>query len=84
MHFNILNFTFCSVDTFHRGIAFSGSAFSSWTHSIKPVEKAKALAVIVGCTTANTRDMTECLKSRPGEVLVNAQVQMFVSKLSLY
>ncbi|XP_034832484.1 venom carboxylesterase-6-like [Maniola hyperantus] len=66
-----------SRDTFHRGIAFSGAAFASWTHAIKPVEKAKALAAIVGCSTANTRDMAECLKTRPGEVLVNAQVQMF-------
>uniref|UniRef100_S4PYG7 Carboxylic ester hydrolase n=1 Tax=Pararge aegeria TaxID=116150 RepID=S4PYG7_9NEOP len=66
-----------SRDTFQRGIAFSGSAFSSWTHSIKPVEKAKALAVIVGCSTSSTREMAECLKNRPGEVIVNAQVQMF-------
>ncbi|XP_034832499.1 venom carboxylesterase-6-like [Maniola hyperantus] len=66
-----------SRGTFHRGIAFSGSAFSSWAHAIKPLEKAKELASIVGCPTDNTRDMAECLKTRPGEVLVNAQVQMF-------
>ncbi|XP_034832188.1 venom carboxylesterase-6-like [Maniola hyperantus] len=66
-----------SRGTFQRGIAFSGAAFSSWTYSIKPVEKAKELASIVGCSTTNTRDMAECLRSRPGEVIVNAQIQMF-------
>ncbi|XP_045772638.1 venom carboxylesterase-6-like [Maniola jurtina] len=66
-----------SRGTFHRGIAFSGSAFSSWALAIKPLEKAKELATIVGCPTANTEDMAECLKTRPGEVLVNAQIQMF-------
>ncbi|XP_052741316.1 venom carboxylesterase-6 [Bicyclus anynana] len=66
-----------SRGTFHRGIAFSGSAFSSWTHSVKPVEQGKALAAIVGCSTTDTREMAECLRNRPGEVIVNGQVQMF-------
>ncbi|XP_023954292.2 venom carboxylesterase-6 [Bicyclus anynana] len=66
-----------SRGTFHRGIAFSGSAFSSWTYSVKPVEQGKALAAIVGCSTTDTREMAECLRNRPGEVLVNAQLQMF-------
>ncbi|CAH2238152.1 jg22080 [Pararge aegeria aegeria] len=66
-----------SKGLFHRGIAFSGSAFSSWTHSIKPVQKAKELASLVGCATTNSCDMAECLRSRPGEMIVNAQIEMF-------
>ncbi|XP_039752957.1 venom carboxylesterase-6-like [Pararge aegeria] len=66
-----------SKGTFHRGIAFSGSAFSSWTHAVKPAQKAKTLAAIVGCPTTSTREMAECLKYRPGEVIVNAQIEMF-------
>ncbi|XP_052741315.1 LOW QUALITY PROTEIN: carboxylic ester hydrolase [Bicyclus anynana] len=66
-----------SRGTFHRGIAFSGSAFSSWTHAVKPAQKAKQLAAVVGCPTTNTREMAECLKYRPGEVIVNAQIEMF-------
>ncbi|CAH2238150.1 jg22078 [Pararge aegeria aegeria] len=62
---------------FHRGIAFSGAAFTSWAHSIKPVQKAKELASLVGCDTTNSRDMAECLRSRPGEMIVNAQIEMF-------
>ncbi|XP_045772634.1 venom carboxylesterase-6-like isoform X1 [Maniola jurtina] len=70
-----------SKGTFHRGIAFSGSAFSSWTYAVKPAQKAKALAAIVGCPTTTTREMAECLKYRPGEVIVNAQIEMFDWKL---
>ncbi|XP_039753211.1 venom carboxylesterase-6-like [Pararge aegeria] len=66
-----------SKGLFHRGIAFSGAAFTSWAHSIKPVQKAKELASLVGCDTTNSRDMAECLRSRPGEMIVNAQIEMF-------
>ena len=65
--------------TFARGIAFSGSALAEWTHSMKPAEKAKALAAIVGCPTNTNKEMVDCLKYRPAEVLVNAQYEMFVS-----
>ncbi|CAG4959080.1 unnamed protein product [Parnassius apollo] len=73
-----------SKETFHRGIAFSGSAFSSWTHAMKPAEKARSLAAIVGCPTANTKEMADCLKYRPAEVLVNAQIEMFEWKVHLF
>ncbi|CAH2238146.1 jg22074 [Pararge aegeria aegeria] len=71
------NYRLGPLGTFHRGIAFSGSAFSSWTHAVKPAQKAKTLAAIVGCPTTSTREMAECLKYRPGEVIVNAQIEMF-------
>ncbi|XP_047532977.1 venom carboxylesterase-6-like isoform X1 [Vanessa atalanta] len=73
-----------SKGTFHRGIAFSGSALSSWTHSLKPAEKAKALAAIVGCPTGNSREMADCLKYRPGEVIVNAQIEMMDWKVHMF
>ncbi|XP_072949547.1 carboxylic ester hydrolase-like [Epargyreus clarus] len=73
-----------SKDTFHRGIAFSGAAFGSWTHAVKPLQKAKALATIVGCPTATTREMVDCLRYRPAEVVVNAQIEMFDWKVHLF
>ncbi|XP_039753390.1 venom carboxylesterase-6-like [Pararge aegeria] len=73
-----------SKGLFHRGIAFSGAAFASWAHSIKPVQKAKKLASLVGCATVNSRDMAECLRSRPGEMIVNAQFEMFYWRVKWY
>ncbi|KAL0882901.1 hypothetical protein ABMA27_016410 [Loxostege sticticalis] len=73
-----------SKGTFARGIAFSGSAFASWAHAVKPVQKAKALAAIVGCSTIITEEMVDCLKNRPAEVLVNAQIKMFDWKVHLF
>ncbi|KAL0838587.1 hypothetical protein ABMA28_016679 [Loxostege sticticalis] len=73
-----------SKGTFARGIAFSGSAFASWAHAVKPVQKAKALAAIVGCPTVTTKEMVDCLKYRPAEVLVNAQIKMFDWKVHLF
>nr|UUH60601.1 carboxylesterase [Ectropis obliqua] len=73
-----------SRDTFHRGIAFSGAAFASWTHAVKPAQKAKALAAIVGCPTANSQEILDCLKCRPAEVIVNAQIEMFEWKVHMF
>ncbi|KAL0882899.1 hypothetical protein ABMA27_016408 [Loxostege sticticalis] len=73
-----------SKGTFARGIAFSGSAFASWTHAVKPAQKAKALAAIVGCPTTTSREMVDCLRYRPAEVLVNAQIEMFDWKVHMF
>ncbi|XP_053609853.2 carboxylic ester hydrolase [Plodia interpunctella] len=73
-----------SKGTFARGIAFSGSAFASWTHAVKPAQKAKALAAIVGCPTTASREMVDCLKYRPGEVIVNAQIEMLEWKVHMF
>ncbi|XP_050556454.1 venom carboxylesterase-6 [Spodoptera frugiperda] len=73
-----------SRGTFNRGIAFSGSALSEWTHSIKPAEKAKALSSIVGCPTNNNKEMMDCLKYRPAEAIVNAQIDMFEWKVHMF
>ncbi|KAJ0176436.1 hypothetical protein K1T71_007615 [Dendrolimus kikuchii] len=66
-----------SRGTFNRGMAFSGSAFAPWTHATKPAQKAKSLAGIVGCPTTTSREMVDCLKYRPADVIVNAQIEMF-------
>lgn len=73
-----------SRGTFHRGIAFSGSAFASWTHSVKPAQKAKTLASIVGCPTGTSKEIIDCLKYRPAEVIVRAQIEMFDWKVHMF
>ncbi|CAH2095915.1 unnamed protein product [Euphydryas editha] len=73
-----------SKGTFHRGILFSGSALSSWTHSVKPAEKAKTLADIVGCPTGSSKEMADCLKYRPAHVIVNAQIEMLEWKVHMF
>ncbi|XP_041979587.1 venom carboxylesterase-6-like [Aricia agestis] len=73
-----------SKDTFNRGIAFSGSAFASWTHTVKPLQKAKALAAIVGCPTTSTKEMADCLRYRPAEQVVNAQIEMFDWRVHMF
>ncbi|KAJ2949302.1 hypothetical protein O0L34_g6254 [Tuta absoluta] len=73
-----------SKGTFHRGIAFSGSAFTSWSHAVKPAQKAKTLATIVGCPVTTSREMVDCLRYRPAEVVVNAQIEMFDWKVHMF
>ncbi|CAB3261750.1 unnamed protein product [Arctia plantaginis] len=73
-----------SRGTFARGMVFSGSALASWTHSIKPAEKTKTLASIVGCPTGSSKEILDCLKNRPAEVIVNAQTDMFEWKVNLF
>ncbi|CAG9103100.1 unnamed protein product [Plutella xylostella] len=73
-----------SKGNFARGIAFSGSAFASWTHSVKPAQKARTLAGLVGCPTGSSCELAECLKYRPAEALVQAQVDMFDWKVHMF
>lgn len=73
-----------SRGTFARGIAYSGSALSSWTHTLKSAEKAKTLASIVGCPTGSSKELVDCLKYRPAETIVNAQIEMFEWKIHMF
>ncbi|CAH0398195.1 unnamed protein product [Chilo suppressalis] len=73
-----------SKGLFARGVAFSGSAFASWTHAVKPAQKARTLASIVGCPTTTNREMVDCLKYRPAEVVVNAMIEMFDWKVHMF
>ncbi|CAH2238151.1 jg22079 [Pararge aegeria aegeria] len=51
---------------------------------LSPCKKLKKLASLVGCATLNSRDMAECLRSRPGEMIVNAQFEMFYWRVKWY
>ncbi|XP_075977670.1 venom carboxylesterase-6-like [Anticarsia gemmatalis] len=73
-----------SRGTVSKAIAFSGAAFTSWTQDIKPVDKAKSLAGIVGCPTGTSKELIDCLRYRPAEVLVNGQKQMLEWRVNLF
>ncbi|XP_072949540.1 venom carboxylesterase-6-like isoform X2 [Epargyreus clarus] len=73
-----------SKGTFHRGMLFSGVALSSWAIALKPREKAEALASIMGCPTTKTREMVDCLRYRPAEAMVYAQIEMLDWRVHLF
>nr|AAX58712.1 pheromone-degrading enzyme 2 [Antheraea polyphemus] len=73
-----------SRDTFHRGIAFSGSAFDPWAFAVKPVQNANTLASIVGCSSDTSTEILNCLMDASAEDIVNAQNEMFDWKVKLF
>ncbi|XP_044585589.1 venom carboxylesterase-6-like [Cotesia glomerata] len=50
---------------FKRGLSFSGNALNCWAITEGAPEKAKKVAMTVGCPTTNTEEMVKCLRTRP-------------------
>nr|QTY40900.1 venom polypeptide precursor [Doratifera vulnerans] len=73
-----------SHGTFHRGIAYSGSALAPWALDDYPVEKGRTLANIVGCPYTTSRAMIQCLRSKPAADIANAQLQMRDNEFQIY
>nr|XP_033331231.1 venom carboxylesterase-6-like [Megalopta genalis] len=61
-----------SAGLFQAGISVSGTAFSCWTQTENALEKAKKVATLMGCPTANKREMIRCLRFRPSRALVES------------
>ncbi|XP_078045163.1 juvenile hormone esterase [Augochlora pura] len=61
-----------SAGLFQAGISVSGTAFSCWTQTENALEKAKKVAALMGCPTANKREMVRCLRFRPSRALVQS------------
>ncbi|XP_011870237.1 PREDICTED: venom carboxylesterase-6-like isoform X2 [Vollenhovia emeryi] len=61
-----------SAGLFRGGISFSGTALDCWPQTENSLEKAKKLSALMGCPTANTRDMIRCLRYRPAREIVQA------------
>lgn len=57
---------------FHRGISQSGTLLNPWVLTEKPLEKAKKLAALLGCSTKTNEKMIECLKWRSGRQIVQS------------
>ncbi|XP_076287810.1 carboxylic ester hydrolase-like [Lasioglossum baleicum] len=65
-----------SAGLFQAGISVSGTSFSCWTQTENALEKAQKVAALMGCPTANKREMIRCLRFRPSRSLV-ASTQEF-------
>lgn len=63
---------------FHSGISFSGTTFNSWTQTENSREKAIKLGELMNCSTNNISEMIDCLRDRPAEALVRAQIKFMV------
>ncbi|XP_016889394.1 neuroligin-2-like [Cynoglossus semilaevis] len=60
---------------FHRAIAQSGTAISSWSVNYQPLKYTKILARKVGCTYSETADLVDCLRRKNFRELVDQDIQ---------
>ncbi|XP_011306600.1 venom carboxylesterase-6 [Fopius arisanus] len=60
---------------FQGGISVSGTALDCWTQTENSPEKAKKVGSLQGCPTNSTKEMVECLKSRPARSIVQLVAQ---------
>ncbi|XP_047107326.1 venom carboxylesterase-6-like [Schistocerca piceifrons] len=68
VHFHYLSSW--SRGLFQRGMSFSGSALVPWAIAEGQREKADKLASLVGCKTHSSKEILECLRTRPARQLV--------------
>uniref|UniRef100_A0A668RR37 Carboxylesterase type B domain-containing protein n=1 Tax=Oreochromis aureus TaxID=47969 RepID=A0A668RR37_OREAU len=72
---NLLILSHHSEGLFHRAIAQSGTAISSWSVNYQPLKYTKILARKVGCTYAETADLVDCLRRKNFRELVDQDIQ---------
>ncbi|KAJ8961876.1 hypothetical protein NQ318_021494, partial [Aromia moschata] len=65
-----------SKGLFHRGWSISGVATDEWALSVNPSKRTKKLAGVVGCPTASSKDLVECLRTRPASLLIDKAMQV--------
>ncbi|XP_013418250.2 fatty acyl-CoA hydrolase precursor, medium chain [Lingula anatina] len=71
----LLALTHVSSGLFHRLISQSGTANAFWAMSENGPELAVRAGNIVGCPTANTTALVDCLRTIDAETLMNASVK---------
>ncbi|XP_018572851.1 venom carboxylesterase-6 [Anoplophora glabripennis] len=62
-------FSSLSNGLFVRGISQSGTALAPWVIRKKALERAKKLAVLVGCPDSPSEELKKCLKGKPATTL---------------
>ncbi|XP_048091914.1 neuroligin-2b isoform X3 [Alosa alosa] len=72
---NLLILSHHSEGLFHRAIAQSGSAISSWSVNYRPLAYTEVLARKVGCSHSDTADLVECLRRKSFRELVDQDIQ---------
>lgn len=60
---------------FHRAIAQSGTAISSWSVNYRPLMYTKILAKKVGCTLGDMAELVDCLRRKSFRELVDQDIQ---------
>ncbi|KAF2892558.1 hypothetical protein ILUMI_13618 [Ignelater luminosus] len=75
VHFHY--FSPLSEGLFHRGISQSGTALVPWALQEAPLEKAKKLAELVGCSDSSTKEIKKCLQNRSARHLVEKTAAFF-------
>ncbi|KAJ8962410.1 hypothetical protein NQ317_013771 [Molorchus minor] len=71
VHFHY--FSPLSKGLFARGISHSGTVLDPWAIRTNPLERAKKLAVLVGCKDESTEELKRCLQQRPAALLLEQQ-----------
>jgi len=68
-----------SKGLFHRGASMSGSALCPWTQTEEVTLRARTLASALGCPTGSSREMVNCLRTRPARRIVRlVQTPLFM------
>lgn len=81
VHFHTLSTS--SKGLFHKVIAQSGVGLNPWSLNEHSREKAFKLGTLLGCPTDDSKDLVDCLKTRPGQQIVNAVQHFQVSNLAV-
>lgn len=68
VHFHYL--TPKSRGLFTRGISQSGCMLAPWVLMENPLERAKEVANLLGCTSKDSVSMVDCMRKRPGKQVV--------------
>lgn len=79
--FNCIPIIFLGL--FANAISFSGSALNPWALQSKPLELTQRLAENVGCTSAGTAEMVECLRGKTPAEIVTGQLKLSVCFLHI-
>ncbi|XP_075223901.1 venom carboxylesterase-6-like [Lycorma delicatula] len=74
-------FSEMSRNLFKRGISISGTAFCPWAQMDNPKEKTLKLASSLNCTANNTQILIDCLRDRPGHLILSKIKSLFMGWL---
>ncbi|KAJ8933693.1 hypothetical protein NQ318_008412 [Aromia moschata] len=58
---------------FVRGISQSGTALDPWAIRRHPLERARKLAILLGCSDESTQELKKCLKQKPARLILEKQ-----------
>ncbi|XP_076025198.1 neuroligin-2b [Genypterus blacodes] len=72
---NLLLLSHHSESLFHRAIAQSGTAISSWSVNYRPLLYTNILAKKVGCTLGDMAELVDCLRKKSFRELVDQDIQ---------